>query len=169
MLPPMAGPTSRLSARVLLIDAQDRILLFRFRSTRWTGGFWATPGGGVKEGEGLAEAAARELREETGHAIAPGRLGPAVAVTSGPAVFDGVTFDATDTFFFLRAGTMTVDTSSQEDLERAAISEHRWWTLPDLRATEDVVVPGRLPHLLVRLLTGELPDEPIRLPWRVVD
>ena len=50
----------RRSARVLLLDASDRLLLVQ------SGHAWFAPGGGVEEGERLAVAAARELREEIG-------------------------------------------------------------------------------------------------------
>jgi 8-oxo-dGTP pyrophosphatase MutT (NUDIX family) len=43
------------------------------------------PGGGIKNGEQPAEAAVRELFEETGLFIGPDELGPKVAVTSGTA------------------------------------------------------------------------------------
>ena len=57
--------TERPAARVLLLDAQDRVLLFRFDAGDRPA-FWATPGGAIDPGESYADAAKRELREETG-------------------------------------------------------------------------------------------------------
>src|SRR5215471_11362500 len=68
----------RRSARVLLLDASDRLLLVQ------SGHAWFAPGGGVEEGEELADAAARELREEIGLTVASGELHP-VAYTTGRA------------------------------------------------------------------------------------
>lgn len=59
----------RPSSRLLVIDPDSRVLLFRFvHDYGPLAGqtYWATPGGGVEEGESFADAARRELFEETG-------------------------------------------------------------------------------------------------------
>jgi ADP-ribose pyrophosphatase YjhB (NUDIX family) len=50
----------------------DRILLLN--QDTGTGRSWSLPGGKVEEGETLADALVREMREETGLDVAPGRL-----------------------------------------------------------------------------------------------
>jgi 8-oxo-dGTP pyrophosphatase MutT (NUDIX family) len=60
----------RRSARVLLLDASGRLLLVQ------SGHAWFAPGGGVEEGEKLADAAVRELCEETGLIAAAADLYP---------------------------------------------------------------------------------------------
>ena len=57
----------RRAAIIVLLDDQDRVLLLwrhRFVQDRWG---WEVPGGLMEEGEEPAEAAARELEEETGY------------------------------------------------------------------------------------------------------
>ena len=53
-------------ARVLLLDARDRLLLLNAEHASDGYRFWVTPGGGIESGESFEEAACRELREETG-------------------------------------------------------------------------------------------------------
>jgi ADP-ribose pyrophosphatase YjhB (NUDIX family) len=57
--------------RVVVFDEKGQVLLVRHTYGRRA---WYLPGGGAKRHENLAEAAARELREETG-----------IEVTGGPA------------------------------------------------------------------------------------
>src|SRR5437868_6108091 len=63
----------RPSARLLILDPQDRLLLFRyvFRDGALAGeDYWGTPGGALEDGETFEQAAIRELQEETGIALA---------------------------------------------------------------------------------------------------
>jgi hypothetical protein len=42
---------------------------------------------------------------------------------------------------------------------------HRWWTVSELRATLDLVLPAGLAGLLRRLLVDDKPQGLVRLPW----
>jgi 8-oxo-dGTP pyrophosphatase MutT (NUDIX family) len=69
----------RRAARVVVIDDAGRVLLERVRvgADPAQGTWWELPGGGLERGESTADAAARELREETGYLDV--EVGPAVA------------------------------------------------------------------------------------------
>jgi ADP-ribose pyrophosphatase YjhB (NUDIX family) len=78
--------------RIVLADDHDRILLFRFVDADsdvpghvW----WTTPGGGVREGESLPRAAARELFEETGLRVPETAFERIVARSAGAARYRG--------------------------------------------------------------------------------
>ncbi|MFC9996447.1 NUDIX hydrolase [Nocardia sp. NPDC127526] len=159
----------RATARVILVDPDDRVLLFRFKPPPpfEPDPGWLTPGGGLDPGESLEDGAVRELFEETGYRIDRAQLSPVVAVSAGQwSAEDGTVYDATDSYFFVRAAAFEVDISGHEEIERRALSGHRWWALPDLRETSDHVFPLGLAGLLERLLIGDIPGEPLRLPWR---
>jgi 8-oxo-dGTP pyrophosphatase MutT (NUDIX family) len=162
--PSRRGRYKRRSARILLLDGEDRLLLFRF-GERQGGHCWITPGGGVGRGESLAEAAARELREETGLVVSPDELGVPVAVTSGYADLGWIRGTLRDDFFLHRTSVLDVDTTGQEEFERAQLTGFRWWTLDDLAATEEAVYPLGLVPLMKDLLGGRVPGKPVELPW----
>ena len=73
----------RLSAKVLILDAEGRCLLLRrSRASRANAGKWEFPGGKVDAGESFEEALMREVEEETGLRIGLRRvLGAAQAET----------------------------------------------------------------------------------------
>ena len=119
----------RRSARVLLLDAADRLLLFEaaldLRRPE-LGTCWFTTGGGDEDDESLAEAAARELYEETGLRVDAAELGGCVATTSGYADLVGAAGVFRDDFFVLRTDAHQVDVSGFEEAERQVIVGHRW-------------------------------------------
>jgi 8-oxo-dGTP pyrophosphatase MutT (NUDIX family) len=161
-----SAPIWRPSARLIVRDPSDRILLFSLTESGQTG--WFTPGGGVRRGETLEAAAVRELAEETGHLIAEADVGPVVATRGGLWRAEGSkVFFGADSFFWVRVADATVSTDDREELERSVITGHRWWTAAELLGITDRITPG-LPELVNQLLTSGVPRSPVRLPWRAI-
>ncbi|MFG3714102.1 NUDIX hydrolase [Micromonospora sp. NPDC047730] len=150
----MTDYTPRRAARVLLVDAAGRVLLFsgsdpaRPEHGRW----WFTPGGGLDPGETYAEGAARELAEETGLRLPASAFGAPVHrdVTEFP--FDGVWYRQEQEFFLMRVADHEVDTAGFSEIERASVAAHRWWPLAELAATDERYYPPDLPAVLSRAL-----------------
>lgn len=138
----------RPASRLIVLDGESRLLLFRFvfRTGALAGeDYWATPGGAVEPGEGFAEAAIRELREETGLTC------PEAAPEIGERVFtmqmvDGEWVRARERFFAVRAGDDPLSRVGWTPHEAEVLAEHRWWARAELEAPvvqiypEDVLV-----------------------------
>jgi ADP-ribose pyrophosphatase YjhB (NUDIX family) len=88
----------------IIIDAAGRLLLIK-RGHEPGKGLWSIPGGRVEPGETDEQAVIREVREETGLVVRPGRLIGAVRrVAPGGAVLDIRDYAATVAGGTLAAG-----------------------------------------------------------------
>jgi len=153
----------RLTARVLLLDPEDRILLMKGRlpSTPDAPGAWFTVGGGVEPGETLAEAALREIREETGFSCA----------SVGPVLWEGEQIHhdrkgrpvrVREHFMVARCARGEPAREGWQALEREFVDDIRWWTPAELAACAEPVFPpdlaGRLAEVLARETSSEVSD-----------
>jgi len=148
-------PTDRFAARAIVLTPDDRILLVRFSPPHALDGWWATPGGALDAGETHEEGLRRELLEEAG-----------IEAPIGPCVWTRVhEFDWGERFVRQIERYYVVRVQSDEiapQLDLAAEDVHgiRWWTLPELEASDEVFAPRRLPQLIRRLLKDGPPAEP---------
>lgn len=146
----MSRPVPRVGGRVLVIDPDDRLLLIHER-LEGGGTHWLTPGGGVEDGEEPAAAAVREAYEEVGLRVDPDR--DAVLVTRRQWSWQGTTYDQTDHFYLARVpATSVLRPQGLTPMERQTVLGHDWWTVPELRATSETVVPADLAVVLERVL-----------------
>ena len=143
---------NRLTSRVLLFDRDDRILLFLTKAPDTSGiARWLTPGGGVDPGESHADAAVRELFEETG--LTGVELGEPVWAHDFTVEWDAADHDTGHAEFY----TAVVDqfepsNSNWTEDEHVDVLEHRWWTLAELLVTKDPYEPKELINLVRRSL-----------------
>ncbi len=146
-------PVARDAARVVVLDPEQRVLLFEGVDPARPGeAFWFTPGGGVEPDEDPTEAACRELGQETGMVVGK----PGIGELEGPqwvrdVMFDheGITYAAREVFFVLHVDPVpTVDVSGFTEQEGRSVRRHRWWTRTELATTVDVVYPRQLADLL---------------------
>jgi ADP-ribose pyrophosphatase YjhB (NUDIX family) len=152
----------RRAVRVLLLDGQDRVLLLHgFDPARPEVTWWITPGGGLEPGETVSRAARRELAEEVG--LTAVELGPVIAYGTASFSFEGRNFEQDQCFHLARTRQTEVTLTKGGPEEHARFLEARWWTLAELRATEETVYPVGLAGLVERLLTGGPPVAPVRL------
>ena len=79
----MSDALPRIGSALLVLDKDDRILLGQ-RNKDPQRGFWVIPGGKIHAFERIAEAAARELQEETGCLVEVGELFKVYEVVNPP-------------------------------------------------------------------------------------
>ena len=139
-----------MAAKVVLVDPDGRTLLFRGGDPARpeAGTWWFLPGGGVDHGEALADAARREVFEETGHRLAD--PGPVVHVRHVTFDFDGDVIENEEHHFVVSVGHFDVRHDGWTELERRSMTEHRWWTTDEVRSTTETVYPEVLLDLLER-------------------
>lgn len=159
----MAMVRERNAARVVLV-ADGRVLLQHgFDPGRSEAGtWWITPGGGVNEGESVEDAAVREVLEETGLHLSPAQLGPVMATRVAYFDFDGRRFRQSESFFAVHVETFTPEHHGWDEVEQRALLDHRWWSVAELRATDETVYPSELADVVQAVIDGTL-SRPIRL------
>lgn len=125
--------------------------------------WWFAPGGGVEPGESDEAAIVRELEEEIGLVVDPASLPAPVWTRDYIFRWKDVDERHLERFFLVRIGEHVVDTSGLDSEEAGIVREYRWWTPDELRASAELFSPMQLPQLLVPLLEGHLPAEPLVL------
>jgi 8-oxo-dGTP pyrophosphatase MutT (NUDIX family) len=160
----------RTSARVVLLDDTGAVLLlcgsdpanaaFQDGSApRW----WFTVGGQVRQGERLAEAAARELAEETGLRVAPGDLVGPIWRRDEVFEFNGSLIDSEEFYLVYRTRRFEPSVGGRTELERRYIHGARWCDpndIAELVAAGQQVYPLQLGELLpaANRLADAFPD-----------
>lgn len=147
-----AARVDRPSARILLLDGEGRILLFRFDAPD-RAPFWATPGGALDPGETFEACARRELREETGLDLDCGaevgrRLAEFVDLHGVPVLAD-------ERYFLVRTNSGEIATDGHTDLERQVMRGWRWFMPAELADHDEPIFPSDLRAMLERIGNGD--------------
>jgi 8-oxo-dGTP pyrophosphatase MutT (NUDIX family) len=143
----------RLAGRVIAIDPAGRVLLFGYDDPPPKGKHWATPGGGVEDGEDFYAAACRELVEETGWVDVP--VSPEEVHVESNVQYSGY-FRALirqyDHYFVGRVPDEERPLGEVAAMHRSdGIVGHRWWTRDEIGATDENIYPVDLADLVRQL------------------
>ncbi|MDT5221161.1 MAG: hypothetical protein QOF15_3266 [Mycobacterium sp.] len=156
----------RTSARVVLLDEGGAVLLLcgsdpAIPESNGPPKWWFTVGGEVGPGERLAEAAARELAEETGLRVAPADLVGPVWRRDEVFEFNGSMIDSEEFYLVHRTTRFEPSLDGRTELEHRYIHGARWCGADDIAelvAAGEVVYPRQLGELLPA--ANELADGP---------
>jgi len=163
--------TIRNSARAIILDEEDRVLLCRFVSPHPAGPngaqiVWAAPGGGIEPGEDGLSALRRELREETGLVTTvdpPHVWHQVVAAADLPPGLGGLVND----YFLVRTDHFEPQGEFTDDQLAADenLAGFRWWRFSEITdyAGPDLFSPRDLATPLNDLLTSGTPSTPVTL------
>jgi 8-oxo-dGTP pyrophosphatase MutT (NUDIX family) len=149
-------PIDRSAVRALVLDRHERVLLVKFRDDQgqvW----WATPGGGIDDGESAEEAIRRELVEEAG--LVDYELGPEIWRREHVFAWLGRILRQRERIFVVRVEEH--EPAPTADLPAEQVFELRWWTLAELEGATETLVPARLAHFMRQLLDEGPPAAPI--------
>jgi 8-oxo-dGTP pyrophosphatase MutT (NUDIX family) len=151
-------PALRHAARVILLDAANRVLLLKWR-LKSGDHLWITPGGGLASGEHHSEAAQRELAEEVG--LREVELGTCIWLREHVYNWNGRAYRQRERFYLVRVSSHQVDRAGNDAEELRVLEEFRWWTLAELEASTETFAPRRIAFFLAPLIAGEIPGHPI--------
>jgi ADP-ribose pyrophosphatase YjhB (NUDIX family) len=137
----------RRAGRVVVLDPADRVLLLRYDDAPPAGRHWATPGGGLDPGESYAEAARRELAEETGWDDVPllGEIHQEMRLI----IHMGRVIRQHERLFLARTSQERRPLGDVAAMHASdGIAAWRWWTLAELDTTDELVWPAGLAALI---------------------
>ncbi|MEL6707673.1 MAG: NUDIX domain-containing protein [Pseudomonadota bacterium] len=139
----------RRAARIIVVSAAERVLLFRFDVSDRPP-FWVTAGGECEPDESFEQAARRELFEETGITADPGTQ---IARTTPQFVtVEGEPIQADERYFMLRVTDETISTAHHTELEQKVMTQHRWFARTELAQWHEAIFPENLATILADAL-----------------
>ncbi|KOA19638.1 RNA pyrophosphohydrolase [Clostridium homopropionicum DSM 5847] len=153
----------RKSARALLINSENKILLFKFKFPEIQGEkvLWVTPGGGVEEHETFEQALKRELFEETG--LVFNSIGS--WVWTKEVIFNGTKGDfiSYERYYLVKSNNVDISFENMTLNEVRTLNGFKWWSIDELLSSSEEFFTQQVGKLLLEIILGSLPNSPINI------
>ena len=147
-------PIARQAGRIFVLDEQQRVLLMHERRDIGSDrSHWITPGGGVEAGESVAQAAMREVYEETGLRLELDSAAEPMYSERVSFDFAGQSFDQVNFYFLVQVPSgLPVAPAGHTETEQLVVLGYRWWPLAELAASDVEREPVTMVELIERAL-----------------
>jgi 8-oxo-dGTP pyrophosphatase MutT (NUDIX family) len=163
-LPDTLPLVERRVVRLVVLDTALQVLLFHTHDPTYPelGEWWELPGGGIEANESYAQAAIRELREETGIAATEMQVDAPTWLRHATFRYRGerrLQHEVVVTVHLSREAP-PVDGALRVGYEDEDYFAYRWWAVDEIAGGSERFYPARLLDLISAHLRGETIDEP---------
>lgn len=153
----------RKSSRAILINSENKILLFKFKFPEIQGEkvLWVTPGGGVEEDENFEQALKRELFEETGLIL--NLIGP--WIWTKEVVFKGKRGDfvSYERYYLVKSDNTNISFENMTLNEVKTLNGFKWWSIDEILSSSEEFFTTQIGSLLLEVIKGNIPNSPINI------
>ena len=155
---------TRKSSRAIVLNNDNQIFLFQYHFDYLADSksIWITPGGSLEEGESFEDALKRELFEELGvrwdkDCVEIYYRNPLYTLNTGETV------QSIEKFFLIRVQEEQFSYANWTDSEKRRMLCGRWWSIEEIRQSEDEFFTGDIICILTELSDGNIPPAPKKI------